>query len=268
MLYISDMAKKARHREEEQSPSKLDMMVEKYPTIQRSRKKKDAFDPRRDLGVSIAEYLDDYEPETVQKKFAEGKEKKAGRPRKDVRDRLSQYMTSESLRLASEMEDQTGTEFNFLRHLIAMPEQEGKKRRSRKLEKVVYTRTTQTPLVAGMVNIYEFRGRLKVMERLVQIVDQMQGWNLESEEYVILLWWWCKDAITRSHEEMGKISKKNLSTAFQNERRLYGMINQLERVRNRIRHVVVSAGMDIERIRSQRPAVGLVEIMKQKSNHS
>ena len=263
MLYISIMARKARHSAKDQAPSKLDVMLEKFTKTGAIRTRQEEFDPRKDLGVSIEEYLDDYQPETAQKQFAVGKEKKAGRPRKDVRDRLQEYMHTESLRLASEMQDQTGVELNFIKRLLAMPMPDGKKTRKLK-EAPRGTVTHHTPTVAGSVNVYEFRGRLKVMERLVQIVTEMKKWELEPEEYVVLIWWWCKDAIARSQEEKVKISLKNMTAAFEEERRLFGMINQLERVRNRVRHVAVSAGMDYENIRGNRPAVGLVEMMKQK----
>lgn len=262
MLYIPEMAKKSRHSAKGDTPSKLDTVMEK---IQKTRKitRGKVFDPRKDLGLSIEEYLGDYNPETTQKQFAVGQERKAGRPRKDVQERLRQYMHNESIRLASEMKDQTGTEFHFLKRLLSMPPTE-KKRKTKKLSSPSRMEIDSVPMVAGTVNVYEFRGRLKVMERLVQIVKEMEGWKLTSEEYVLLLWWWCKDAIARSHEEKEKISLKNLTTAFENDRRIFGMINQLERVRNRIRHVAVSAGMNYEKIRNQRPKVGLVEIMKQK----
>lgn len=262
------MSKSIRHNKKDKNlSSKLDTMMERVQKINIIHKRDVKFDPVKDLGMSIDEYIGDYNPETSKKRFAEGQDRKAGRPCKDVRERLRQYIQSESYRLVSEMKDQSGVEFNFLKRIFSMPLSKGKKKTKRLEKPVINSVKSGTPLVAGTVNIYEFRGRLKVMERLVEIINEMDTWKLEPEEYTLLLWWWCRDAIMRSHEEKRKISLKDMITAFKDERRIFGMINQLVRVRNRVRHVAITAGMDYEKIQSTRPKISLIEMMKDRKKH-
>lgn len=251
--------------------SECGSLVDKFKFSRLNKKRKEEFNPVKE-GMSLESYLDDYEPEGMHRTFAKGKDVKVGRPRKDVRVRLREYMQNESKRLQGEMQEQDGTEYNIIRRLLNMPDRDQEKRskgRKRKLERPLSFQneknTSGMPKVSGTVNVYEFGGRTKVMERLVQMTEEMEKWDINQDTYATLLWWWCKDAISRSHEERGKLSVKDLTKAFEDDRRIWGMINQLERVRNRISHVVKSADMDYEKIRSHRPKVGLVELMKQKA---
>lgn len=264
----SNEVKKRKRGRPKKQVRVLDEYAGKFGFVQKEMLRQQEFHPSSQ-GMSIEEYLNDYVPSGMERDYGKSgvEDKKAGRPRKNIRSRISGYLQTETDRLRQVMVEQDGTEYNVLRDLVAQSADafDGKEKKNGVKSRRTNAFTNDAPRVSGMTNMYEFQGRMMVMERMIELEQGADRYGKEDVEYIRLLWWYCKKSIEDARRAWDNLRNVGYSveTLFQKERRLYGMVNQFERVRNRIRHVVVSTDLDFENIREQSPETGLLEYMKE-----